>query len=558
MRFVYLHNPNFFLILIALLLRCDLSSASESVKIGILAQRGAEITSKRWNPLADYLNKEIPEYRFSIVPIEFHNVTKAVKNEEVDFLFVNPGIYIELEYNFGVRPIATVRIRHGDKGISLFAGLIFTRADRADIRSFKDLRGKKFMAVDQDSFGGWLMAKRELQLSGIIPENDFKTLKFAGTHDGVVNAVLRGEADAGIVRSDALQAMSEDRLIDISKFRVIHGDRVHFNFGISEKDFPFPHSTDIYPEWPLVKLSATSDELAIKMAVALLEMQGDEEVAKKTGIMGWDIARNYQAVHDLYRELRIGPYNVIAHLRLRDVWQRYWATIITFSISFCTLCIMLLILLHLRLRLLKANYKITEMAMYDQLTHLPNRRFFRILADNALAQARREGWKVYLLLIDLDGFKNVNDIYGHESGDEVLRQISRRLRSILPFDEDGKSSSINSTLQKNMQKEELLRTEDLIARHGGDEFLGMLIHVKEILNVQSIAQRIIDSLQKPIDIPGNRVSVGASIGISIFPDHGENLEELIKVADNAMYEVKRSGKGTFMLHTNIKESISLH
>jgi diguanylate cyclase (GGDEF)-like protein len=75
----------------------------------------------------------------------------------------------------------------------------------------------------------------------------------------------------------------------------------------------------------------------------------------------------------------------------------------------------------------------------------------------------------------------------------------------------------------------------------------MLIHVKELSDVQAIAKRIIDSLQKPIDLPGNQVSVGASIGIAAFPDDGKSLEELIKKADKAMYAVKRSGKGSYQL-----------
>jgi ABC-type phosphate/phosphonate transport system substrate-binding protein len=328
----------FYLSMISLLTQSHVLSAGENVKIGVLAQRGAEITLTRWNHLANYLNKAIPEYHFSIEPLEFAEVSNAVVNKAVDFLFVNSGMYVELEYHFGLRPIATVCIKRGDKGTSLFAGLIVTRADRSDIRSFQDLRGKKFIAVDRDSLGGWLMAKRELELSGINTESDFKSFSFAGTHDGVVNAVLNGVADAGTIRSDTLEQMAEDRLIDINDLRVIHGNRVHFHSDVGEADYPFPHSTDIYPEWPMAKLSDTSDTLARKVAIALLKMSEDTAAAKLAGIMGWDIARNYQSVHDLYRELRIGPYRQIENLRLSDVWQRYWPTIVMVALFLVTLC----------------------------------------------------------------------------------------------------------------------------------------------------------------------------------------------------------------------------
>ncbi len=212
------------LFLISLLLQSPVSSASENVKIGILAQRGIEITQKKWKHLADYLNNEIPEYRFSIEPLRFDEVSNAVATKAVDFLFVNSGMYIELEYHFGLRPIATVCAKLGNKGTSLFAGLIITRADRSDMRTFQDLRGKTFMAVDRDSLGGWLMAKRELELSGINTESDFKSFSFAGTHDGVVNAVLNGDVDAGTIRSDTLEQMAKDHLLDISKLRIIHGE----------------------------------------------------------------------------------------------------------------------------------------------------------------------------------------------------------------------------------------------------------------------------------------------------------------------------------------------
>lgn len=528
--------------------------ASEDVTIGVLANRGKENALTSWQPLAEYLSREIPDHIFKIQPLDFQDVSDVVREAKVDFILLNSGLYVQLGYNYGLRPIATLRASHGESGISLFAGLIITRADRADIRSFSDLKGKHFMAVDPDSLGGWLMAKRELMTQGIDPEHDFATLDFVGTHDGVVKEVLSGKVDAGAVRFDTLEHMAEEHLIDLGAFRVIQGDRPKSNFNILEKEFPFPHSTDIYPEWPMAKLLGTPDNLATQVAIALLKMSGQEEAAKRANIMGWDIARNYQPVHELYRELRLGPYRFIKNLRAIDVWQNYWPIIMIASAFLSILCIMLFILLHLRGRLLKANKEITHMAMHDPLTLLPNRRMFRFLAESAFAQAKREGWRVYFFLIDLDGFKAVNDTYGHESGDEVLRQVSQRLRHVVPnFDSNTEDLRNHPSIEEIKNTDSSFRAEDHIARHGGDEFLSLLIHVTQNAHAEAIAQRIIDIIQNPIDIGGTHVSVGASIGISVFPDDGENFEELTRTSDLAMYDVKISGKGTYKFYRKNEE-----
>ena len=189
------------------------------------------------------------------------------------------------------------------------------------------------------------------------------------------------------------------------------------------------------------------------------------------------------------------------------------------------------------------------MAMHDPLTLLPNRRMFRLLAESAFAQAKREGWLVFFFLIDLDGFKAVNDTYGHESGDEVLRQVSRRLRHVMPNFNCNKDIPHNfSSIEERKNADGSFRAEDHIARHGGDEFLSLLIHVTQKAHAEAIAQRIIDTIQHPIDIGGTQVSVGASIGISVFPNDGENFEELARTADLAMYDVKISGKGTYKFY----------
>ena len=123
------------------------------------------------------------------------------------------------------------------------------------------------------------------------------------------------------------------------------------------------------------------------------------------------------------------------------------------------------------------------------------------------------------------------------------------MRHVVPNYDSNTYLSYNIHSIEEIKKEySAIRAEDHIARHGGDEFISLFIHIKHNDHAKEIAKRIIDAINKPIEIGGNEVSVGASIGISIFPCDGENLEELTRTADLAMYEVKNSGKGTYKFY----------
>jgi diguanylate cyclase (GGDEF)-like protein/PAS domain S-box-containing protein len=160
---------------------------------------------------------------------------------------------------------------------------------------------------------------------------------------------------------------------------------------------------------------------------------------------------------------------------------------------------------------------LSELAHKDTLTKLPNRVLFYELAEHALNVAKRHQSGFALMFIDLDGFKQINDQFGHQKGDAVLVQTATRILSCL-------------------------RSADNVARLGGDEFI---ILVDETVNkdaLQSLAMKIIEAVSQPFDPDGCVCQVGASIGISIYPNDAEDLDTLVNKADNAMYRVKNSGK----------------
>ncbi|HOP39965.1 MAG TPA: sensor domain-containing diguanylate cyclase [Geobacteraceae bacterium] len=160
------------------------------------------------------------------------------------------------------------------------------------------------------------------------------------------------------------------------------------------------------------------------------------------------------------------------------------------------------------------------LANFDPLTGLPNRRLFFDRLGQSLLSARRQGYLVGLLFLDLDRFKEVNDSYGHAVGDLLLKEVSERLA-------------------------QSLRLSDSVARMGGDEFTVILTKIVDPEDAAIVAKRIVGNLARPFYLQGHTASIGVSIGISIYPVDGEDSDELLKKADTAMYRAKGEGSNLF-------------
>jgi diguanylate cyclase (GGDEF)-like protein/PAS domain S-box-containing protein len=172
----------------------------------------------------------------------------------------------------------------------------------------------------------------------------------------------------------------------------------------------------------------------------------------------------------------------------------------------------------------KAEALIWKQANFDALTGLPNRRMLRDRWEQTLNGHKRSGHGLALLMLDLDHFKEVNDTMGHAVGDELLIEASARIS-------------------------QCLRTTDTLARMGGDEFAVILTDLVGTANIGDLTQKIVSSLNKPFFLAGNAVVISASIGISLFPQDGEGIDELLKLADQAMYEAKNRGRNCFSFFT---------
>ena len=142
----------------ALLVAGQVAAAATEVRIGVLAFRGVETARSMWSPTADYLSQVVPDSRFSILPLNLTEMQAAVDLARVDFVITNTGNYVDLESRYGISRIMTLKNRRQGRPYTEYGAVIFVRADRKNIQSLRDLRGRSFMAVSQEAFGGFQMA----------------------------------------------------------------------------------------------------------------------------------------------------------------------------------------------------------------------------------------------------------------------------------------------------------------------------------------------------------------------------------------------------------------
>jgi len=168
-------------------------------------------------------------------------------------------------------------------------------------------------------------------------------------------------------------------------------------------------------------------------------------------------------------------------------------------------------------------------ANFDSLTDLPNRTLMLDRLSQAMKKSRRDNTGVLLMFLDLDHFKSVNDSLGHLAGDQLLRKAAKRIAACL-------------------------RDTDTAARVGGDEFAIILPEANQLATAEAIADKLLKSLSEPFDLDCQQASISASIGITVFPEDGEDAETLLKNADAAMYESKRIGRNAFTIFQKESET----
>jgi diguanylate cyclase (GGDEF)-like protein/PAS domain S-box-containing protein len=623
--------------------------SAEPVRIGVLSFRALEQTQQQWQPLADYLQRSIPEHRFEVVPLYLPELGNAATENQLDFVFTNPEHFVILRQAIGLAAIATMMPMIEGHPVNQFGGVILSRADRNDIQTLSDLSGKIIASPSHASFGGYVMQRWELFRHDINPGE----FRFTGMpHDKVVEEVLQGKADAGFVRSGILEAMTKEGKIQANTLKVINPR----NLG----HFPQMLSTDLYPEWPFAAPLATPQALIKAVSLALLNLNSSDPAARAAHIYGFAPPGDYSSVEAILLRLDLHPQE-FKHIDLLDVYYKYRHSIWVGSLTLLIIGLLSVKLLHgnrrLKRTLLKirqaqmelslhnaalmasadaiiitdinaviqwvnpafcnlTGYSVAEavghtpaelvksgeqdplfyrqlwttirkgeswrgeiinrrkngelyheqlsinpvygdgknithfvavkqditvrkqteetirqMAFYDPLTQLANRRLLVDRLEHTINSCRRTRHYGGLLFIDLDRFKALNDEYGHDAGDQLLIEVSNRLKA-------------------------LVRMEDTVARLGGDEFVVLLVDLngnRALAQQQAkkVAEKIRTTIAQPYTMQINdrqhtsrSLSYGltASIGVTLFLDDDHSGNKILKQADDAMYEAKHSGR----------------
>lgn len=504
---------------LACMLCCLLASsawAEQVYRVGVTSFRDKTVTLKEWGPTMSFLSEQVADARFEVVPLTLPEFEAALARKELDFVLTNPQHYIVVEARFGVSRVATLVKRENGQPVKQFGGVVFTRRDRQDIRQLEDVRGHRIAAVDRTSFAAFLLQYDLLKFAGVDIDRDCQLGFFGFPQDLVVKAVLDGHADVGFVRTGVLEAMAQEGKIDLARLAVVN--------PLTRQDFPFLLSTELYPEWPLAAAPHVSMDITNKVVAALLLMPPDGPAARSARYYRWSTPLEYQRVQALMRRHRIYPYDSREPIPLSDVLREYSVPIVAGVLALSLALVVLYLRTHrLNVALKRSRQTLSEMAHRDTLTGLPNRNLLDDRLDFMLTQAQRSGARIAVCLLDLDGFKPINDQWGHQAGDAVLREVAGRLGAAL-------------------------RDGDTVARWGGDEFVLLLEGGAADWQLYDIMKRVLAAVGQDLGAcPGCRVT--ASIGVSLYPSDAREAGQLLQHADQAMYEAKKEGGNRFVVYS---------
>ena len=513
-----------------LLLFLPVMLLAQEIRIGVLAKRGVTKTLEKWSPTAAYLNAKLPNHQFIIVPLGFDEVHNAVENREISFIIANSAYYVDMEYRYGISRVATLQNFHiSGKSYRRFGGVIFTRSDSYGIRELDDLQGKRFAAVDPQSFGGWHMAWSVIQQAGIRPDRDLELLHFSGTHDQVVYDVLNGKVDAGTVRSDTLERMELEGKIRLLDFHIL-GER-------QERDFAFLHSTPLYPEWPIAKLAHVSNELAKEVAIAMMRMEPEEEAAVKSRVTGWSIPSNYQSVHDVLKELKIGPYEHLGEITLSEVIKRYWYYVVGFVAALVAALGVIIVISRLNRGLNETKSRLeSEITEKDQ-------------AQLALKERSDELARANLKLQELDKLKSMFIA-------SMSHEFRTPLNSIIGF---------TGVLLQQLGGDVNEKQKDFLNRikHSGEHLLGLISDVIDISKIEAgrieavpesflldgLVNEAVDEMSLAVKKRGLQLQVEVPEGIEMYSDRRRLLQCMLNYLSNAVKYTER-GKITITVQTD--------
>lgn len=303
-----------------LVLLSPAAQAVQEVRIGVLSFRPLEQARQQWQATGDLLNARIPGYRFTLEVLFFPDMDQAMAAGRFDFVLTNPEHYIALRARYGLSAIATLMPLAEGHPVSQFGGVIFTRADRADIDELADLRGKVVSSVQDKSFGAYMMQRWTLYKHGIAI-GEIGRMRFTGMpQDNAVRDVLSGEADVGFVRTGLLERMAREGKLELDQIKVINRQPAD--------SFPQALSTDLYPEWAFSAMPRVPERLKKQVAQALFNIDSADKAARTGNYFGFSPPGNYAPVEAVMTRLRMMPDQTV-EFDLRDILNKYLKELMT-------------------------------------------------------------------------------------------------------------------------------------------------------------------------------------------------------------------------------------
>lgn len=292
---------------------------AQDIRIGVLAFQGSERAARDFEPTIAHLRTSLPQYGFTMLPLNLSGMVNAVERHEVDFIITNPGDYVVLESRFGVTRLATLESREHDIPLDTVGSTVIVRAVEKRPGTLRDLAGARIAVVSASAFGGWQVIWREMDdAGGGVPEPaDLVETGFPMTR--VIAALRDGRATAGVVRTCLLEEEIANGRIGVDEFAVV-GER-------HPKGFPCRLSSRLYPDWPFARLADTSPDLAKAITASLLGMVPVDGRA-------WTAPQDYNSVHALFRQLRIGPYDYLAHSTIAGFIKAHWHWFLAIGFGF--------------------------------------------------------------------------------------------------------------------------------------------------------------------------------------------------------------------------------
>lgn len=323
--------------------------AESPLVIGVLAERPKALLEARWAPLSEYLEGHLhgdgTPRKVVVRLLNPGEMEAAVHARQVDFIVTEASRYVLLEHRIGLsQPLASLIGYYKGTRLQGYGGTVLVRADRDDLATLGNLRGKRIVAADWQSLGGYQAQMLAFEQAGLGLLRERVVIEsVAVADDDRVQAVVDRRADAVLVRSGLMESLQDEGRLAPGTLKALH---LQVRPG-----FPFALSTPLYPEWLVAALPQIDSDTAARIASALFDLPKGGAVAQAMGIEGFTLPGNYAAVHALARSLQLPPYDVQPVIGLRQIWlsHRYLLLGLGLSMAFALVMMCALVLRNRRL-----------------------------------------------------------------------------------------------------------------------------------------------------------------------------------------------------------------